>query len=193
VQQQYRLNLLESLWSPDGKWLIFRTGTYQAGLGDILAVRPGVDTVPTALVATAFAEYTPALSPDGRWLAYTSNETGAREVYVVPFPNTGTAKWAVSTQGGIEPAWAHSGRELFYRNGAGYLMSVQVSASPTFTIGRTTTLFDAAGFSASAQHQQYAVAPDDKRFLMLRARGRRVADKLIVVESWPEELKRTPR
>ena len=193
LQQHYRLNVGESLWSPDGKWLVFRTGTYQAGLGDILAVRPGVDTVPRPLVATAFAEYTPALSPDGRWLAYSSNETGSRDVYVVPFPNSGTAKWAVSTQGGTEPLWAHSGRELFYRNGAGYLVSVQVSASPAFTIGRTTRLFDAGGFSAFAQHQQYAVAPDDKRFLMLRPRGQSVADKLIVVENWLEELKRQPR
>ena len=193
LQQHYRLNVQESLWSPDGKWLVFRTGQNQAGAGDILAVRPGVDTAPAAIVATAFAEYTPALSPDGRWLAYSSNETGAREVYVVPFPNSGTAKWAVSTQGGTEPLWAHSGRELFYRNGAGSLVSVQVSASPTFTVGRTTPLFDAAGFSASAFHQQYAVARDDKRFLMLRPRGKHVADKLIVVENWLEELKRKPR
>ena len=192
-RQRQRLNVHESLWSPDGKWLVFRTSQFDAGSADILAVRPGVDTVPRPLVATAFAEFTPALSPDGRWLAYTSNETGAREVYVVPFPNSGTAKWAVSTQGGTEPVWAHSGRELFYRNGAGSLMSVQVTASPTFTIGRTTPLFDAAGFSAAAAHQQYAVARDDQRFLMLRPRGKPVADKLIVVENWLEELKRQPR
>ena len=85
---------------------------------DIMGIRPGTDTVPVALVSTKFDEGAPVISPDGRWLAYTSNESGQYEVFVVPFPNTGATKWAVSSHGGTEARWSHSGRELFYRDGA---------------------------------------------------------------------------
>ncbi len=74
------------------------------------------------------------MSPDGRWLAYASNESGQYEVYVRPFPNTNDGKWLVSTDGGEEPVWAHSGRELFYKGG-GNLMSVEVLPGPTFVTG----------------------------------------------------------
>ena len=104
-------------WSPDGQWLIYRTSLNERGGGDVLAIRPAVDTMPVALVATEFAEHSPALSPNGRWLVYVSNRSGRDEVYVVPFPNAEDAMWPVSTGGGSEPVWAHSGRELFYRNG----------------------------------------------------------------------------
>ena len=108
-------DVLEALWSPDGEWLIYRLNPNP----DILALRPGQDTVPLPLVTTEFGEDQATLSPDGRWLAYASNETGREKIYVVPFPNAGDAKWPVSTSGGREPLWSHSGRELFYRNGAG--------------------------------------------------------------------------
>ncbi|MFI5244729.1 MAG: TolB family protein, partial [Gemmatimonadales bacterium] len=163
------------------------------GAGDILAIRPGTDTVSVPLVATNFSEFTPALSPDGRWLAYSSNENGPREVYVVPFPNSGTAKWAVSTHGGTEPLWSHRGGELFYRDGAGFLVAVEVKTASTFSMGRSTALFPAAGFTSLPAHQQYAVSPDDRRFLMLRPLGASGGGKLVVVENWFEELKATAR
>ena len=183
-------NVAESQWSPDGAWLIYRTGTGAAGAGDILAIRPGKDTVPVSLVATSFSEYTPALSPDGRWLAYSSNESGVREVYVVPFPNSGTGKWAVSTHGGSEPLWSHHRGELFYRDGAGNMVAVLVKTTPVFSVGRATTLFNASAFGADVEHQQYAVAPDDRRFLMLRPNGVSGTEQLVVVDNWVEELKR---
>ena len=104
--------------------------------------------MPVPLVATKFTEVSPALSPDGRWLAYTSNETGQFEIYVVPFPNTSAAKWAVSTRGGTEPHWSHSGSELFYRDGSGNLVAVEVKTKPTFSLGRSTPLFPASGFAS---------------------------------------------
>ena len=116
----------EALWSPDGEWLVYRTSNGDPGAGDILALQPNQGAEPVALIATEFNEYVPTLSPDGRWLAYTSNETGSYEVYVVPFPNAGDARWAVSTSGGQSPVWSHSGRELFYRNGQGEMVAVQV-------------------------------------------------------------------
>jgi len=144
-------------------------------------------------VATKFTEVAPTLSPDGRWLAYTSNESGQSEIYVVPFPNTRAAKWAVSTRGGTEPQWSHSGRELFYRDGSGNLVAVAISTTPTFSLGGSTALFPAAGFAYDELGLVYAVAPDDRRFLMIRPVAGSAPDKLIVVENWFEELKAKSR
>ncbi|PYO05927.1 MAG: hypothetical protein DMD30_13460 [Gemmatimonadetes bacterium] len=176
-------------WSPDGKWLVFRTDRYQAGAADILGIRPGIDTVAVPLVATRFTENAPAISPNGRWLAYSSNESGPIEVYVVPFPNTADAKWAVSTGGGTEPLWSHSGKELFYRDVAGNLVAVEVQSSPTFSLGRSTVLFPARAYLSFERGAQYAVAPDDRRFLMIRQIAGSAPDELIVVDNWFEELK----
>jgi hypothetical protein len=180
-------------WSPDGKWLVFRTDRLQTGAGDILGIRPGIDTVAVPLVATKFTENAPAISPDGRWLAYSSNESGQYDVYVVPFPNTSAAKWAVSTRGGTEPLWSHSGRELFYRDVAGNLVAVEVQTSPTFALGRSTALFPAAAYYSFARGLEYAVAPDDRRFLMIRRVSGGAPDELIVVDNWFEELKAKQR
>jgi serine/threonine-protein kinase len=178
-------------WSPDRKWLVYETDPEKPGSGDILGIRPGIDTIPLPLVATKFTEFSPALSPDGRWLAYISNETGQYEIYVVPFPNTGAAKWPVSTHGGTEPLWSHSGKELFYRDGAGYLVAVEVKTNPTFSLVRSRALFPAAGFKSLPTAPWYAVAPDDRRFLMVRPVAASTADKLIVVDNWFEELKKS--
>jgi dipeptidyl aminopeptidase/acylaminoacyl peptidase len=183
----------EARWSPDGKWLIFVTRFDAVGMGDIVGVRPRVDTVGVPLVATKAIEASPAISPDGRWLAYTSNEGGQNEIYVVPFPNTSAAKWVVSTQGGIEPQWSHSGKELFYRDVAGNLVAVEVNTNPSFAVGRATVLFAAGGFRADQFGTEYAVAPDDRRFLMIRPASATAPDKLIVVDNWFEELKAKPR
>ena len=176
-------------WSPNGKWLVFETGIGAPGAGDIVGIRPGIDTVAVPLVATEFVETAPAISPDGRWLAYTSNESGQSEIYVVPFPNTAAAKWAVSTRGGTEPLWSHSGKELFYRDGAGNLVAVEVQSTPTFSLGRSTALLPAAAFYSFVGGAQYAVGPDDRRFLMIRQATGNAPDELIVVDNWFEELK----
>jgi hypothetical protein len=193
LQLHDRRGAFSPRWSPDGKWLVFRTNRYQAGASDILGIRPGVDTVAVPLVATRFTENAPAISPDGRWLAYSSNESGPIEVYVVPFPNTADAKWAVSTGGGTEPLWSHSGKELFYRDVAGNLVAVEVQSTPTFSLGRSTTLFPAGAYLSFARGAQYAVAPDDRRFLMIREVGGSAPDEVVVVDNWFEELKAKQR
>jgi serine/threonine-protein kinase len=174
-------------WSRDGRWLVFRRGS--TPVTDILAFRPGVDSAPTAVVASAFSERNPALSPDGRWLAYVSDESGQLEVYVRPFPDAARAKWQVSLAGGSEPLWSRSGRELFYRSASGEFVAAEIVAGPTLTVGRQRSLFQASGYASSESHRLYDVAPDDRRFLMVRERGGGERADLILVQNWFEELR----
>jgi hypothetical protein len=187
VQLSLKQDLFHPRWSRDGQWLLFNTSTGAQNLGDIMGMRPGVDTKPLTLISTAYTEDSPELSPNGSWLAYESNETGRFEVYVVPFPNTRAAKWAISTRGGFEPKWSHSGRELFYREASGNIVSVQVEINPTFSVGPSTRLFSTSGFSFEGD-ETYSVSPDDRRFLMIRPVTSGGFDKLVVVENWFEEL-----
>ena len=189
VRIREKRRIYEPRWSPDGKWLVFQTDPAESGAGDILGIRPGLDSAPMPLVVTKFTELAPAFSPDGRWLAYSSNETGDFEIYVVPFPNTHAAKWAISTTGGMEPVWSHRGTELFYRDSSENLVAAAVRTKPTFSVSRTTTLFPAGSFGASRFGQRYSVASDDSRFLMTRPLETSAPDKLVVVENWFEELK----
>src|SRR6266576_2914679 len=193
MQLHEKGNLYNARWSPDGKWLLFQTDIATPGAGDILGIRPGIDTAPVPVVATTFTEMSPAFAPNGRWLAYSSNETGADEIYVVPFPNTGAGKRAISAGGGTEPLWSHRGNELFYRDASGDLVAVEVHTNPTFSLGRSVALFPAAGFSSLRFIPQYAVALDDRRFLMIRPLQTGAPDKLIVVENWFEELRTKSR
>jgi serine/threonine-protein kinase len=194
LQLHEQRNIGGPRWSPDGKWLVFQTDPAQPGAGDILGIRPGLDTVAVPLVATKSAELSPAVSPDGRWLAYASDESGQYEIYVVPFPNTAAAKWAVSTRGGTEPLWSHSGKELFYRDGAGSLVAVEVQSTP-FSLGRSTALFPPgtyySSYYSSERGAQYVVAPDDRRFLMIRQAASSAPDELIVIDNWFEELRKS--
>ena len=174
-------------WSSDGTWLLYRTDNDDPGNGDILAIRPGVDSIPIELVATEAEEYSPALSPDDRWLAYVSNVSGLSEVYVRPFP-TGDVKWLVSRNGGMEPLWARSGRELFYRGAQG-LVRVEVLQGNSFAMGESTVLFPLTDYGVGAVETYYDMTPDGQRFVMIRTRGAAEAGTLIVVENFFEELK----
>ena len=180
--------LEEVAFSRDGAWVIYRAGSIPAER-DLYARRIGTDSS-IALVATAAAETSPALSPDGRWLAYVSDESGSTEVYVRPFPNTGDGRWQISSQGGQEPVWAHSGKELFYRvaGSTNVQMVVDVMPGPTFVPGSRRVLFPLIRYSLGASHQQYAVAPDG-RFLMIRATESESLDHLVVVENFFEVLR----
>ena len=179
--------LREATWSRDGRWLVVRANAMPNA--DLMFLRPGVDTAPVPLVATRFGERAPSLSPDGHWLAYVSDESGRNEVYVRPFPDADRAKWQVSLNGGSEPRWAHSGRELFYRTGPGDLVSVEVATQPAFSIGRQTVLFQGSAFYQDDAHVEYDVLPDDQRFLMLQQRGGGERADLILVENWFTELR----
>src|SRR3989441_10256886 len=121
-----------------------------------------------------------AFSPNGRWLAYISNETGEDEIYVVPFPHTGAGKWAISAGGGTEPLWSHRGNELFYRDASGDLVAVEGHTNPPFSLGRSVALFPAAGFSSPRFIPQYARGLEDPRFLINRPLQTGATGKVVV-------------
>ena len=121
-------------------------------------------------------------------MAYASDESGRREIYVRPFPNADDGLWMVSTDGGALPVWARNGRELFYK-GNGNLMVVEVLQGATFVTGARRVLFSTQGFYSHRFHQFYDVTPDGQRFVMIRNPGDVEVGELIVVENFFEELK----
>jgi serine/threonine-protein kinase len=172
LELDYEQNLVDGTWSHDRRWLIVRTGVYVPGTGDILAWQAGGDTMPVRLAATQYREVAPALSPNDRFLAFNSNESGWNQVIVVPFPDVGAERWFVSPREGIEPVWSKDGRELFYRKGtSGDLVAVAVETEGDFRIGEERVLFPAGAYLANSQHPQYDVSLDGQRFLMLRPVG----------------------
>ena len=178
-------------WTPDGRWLVLRTDNGAAGAGDLIGIRTSGDTAPVPLVESSFTELHPAVSPDGHWLAYTSNESGTNEVYVRPFPATTGARWQVSNGGGVQPRWAADGRELFYLDGSGRLVAAQVRPSAAFEVTGLRPLFDASGFAVDAFHQSYEVLPGAGGFVFLRQRQATqaaVALPIVLVENWFADL-----
>ncbi len=180
----------EGLESGDGSWLVLRSADDVCC--DILGMRPGVDSAPVPLVATSFRERSPALSPDGKWLAYASDETGRFEIFVRPFPNVQSGKWQVSTAGGASPRWSRQGDELFFLDGASDMEAVRVATKPGFGILNKQRLFSATGYFASPWAQAYDVSPDGRRFLMLRvgSASGAVSLSLVLVQGFPAELRR---
>jgi Tol biopolymer transport system component len=172
--------------SSDGQWLVLER---LDGLSpDIVGLHAG-DTTLVPLVATPASENQFELSPDGKYLAYVSDESGTLEVYVRPFPNTSSARWQVSTAGGTVPLWSHSGKELFFRTKQGDIASVPVSTASGFTAGAPRVLFSAKPFRFNTQISTYDISPDDKRFLMLRETATAEAGQLVVSEHWLDDLK----
>ena len=139
-------------------------------------------------------ELTAEVSPDGRWVAYDSDESGQFEVYVRPFPGADDgSRWQVSIAGGRQPLWSRDGRELFYRSFDGAVMSVAVTPGATFEAGRARRLFEGSAYSGGGSQgggRTYDVAPDGKRFLMVKLPPAGKAPELVVVLNWFEELGR---
>jgi serine/threonine-protein kinase len=186
----------EASLSRDGQWLIYRI-TGENGNRDMYAVRPGRDSTPIPLLTGRYREQGAALSPDGRWLAYTSDESGRDEVYVRPFPNTSAGRWQVSRAGGFAARWAHSGRELFYETPSSDMMAVPIASGPTFLPGEPHRLFSlGSSLIPSAIVPYYDLTPDDRQFLMVRLAAVNQlpgSGQLVVVDNWFAELERKMR
>jgi Tol biopolymer transport system component len=173
-------------WSSDGKWLVLRTDTSSPGAGDLIGIRLSGDTTPVPLVASPFTELTPAVSPDSRWLAYTSNESGTDEVFVRPFPNTDAGRWQVSVSGGGEPRWAHDGRTLYFLDANQRMNAAHLDLAGGFAVKSVELLFDANAFRIDGYHQSFDVLADG-RFVFRSPRvepGAAVGAKVVWVENW---------
>ncbi len=149
--------------TPDGRAVVFQEAASERhGIRSM-----AFDSAPASrlLIPGTFGESAPALSPNGKWLAYQSDETGRMEVYVRPYPGPG-ARVPVSLHGGTEAAWSHNGRELFFRSGDS-LMAAPVASDPTFTVTGRRLLFTGS-FVSGDGYREYDVAPGDQNFVMLR-------------------------
>jgi eukaryotic-like serine/threonine-protein kinase len=174
-------------WAPDGKTLVFeRSGPdKRKHLWSVTLSAGSPASQPVMLHDTPFTDADGQVSPDGRWLAYQSTESGSQEIYVQPFPGGG-AKVRISAQGGIRPRWAHNGKELFYwsNGGSGELMAVDVVSSPSFHASVPQPVFRMQSGTT------FDVAPDGKRFLVEVIPGGQQGRRALVAVNWFEELKR---
>ena len=176
---------LESNWSPDGQFLAFDEISSDTGF-DIWFMSLEGEREPQLFLQTEFNEQTPKFSPDGHWLAYLSDESGRKEVYVRPFPKAEEGKWQISTEGGNWPVWERNGRELFYGSG-NKMMAVDIETEADFTVGKPRLLFE----RPSMELLQFDVTPDGQHFLLVQAGEQQAeADRINIVLNWFEELKR---
>ena len=173
-------------WSPDGKHLLITSRGDGATSWDIWAMPVDGDRKPVSIVQTQFSEMWATFSPDGRHIAYQSNESGRAEIYVHEFPEARN-KWQVSTEGGVEPYWRRDGRELFYRTGP-RLMAVPVQAGATFTVGTPVELFQTR-FANVTVRGRYRPSRDGQRFLVLAPLARETEQPAAVVLNWTATLK----
>jgi serine/threonine protein kinase len=205
-----RQNVALPAISPDGKQVLLRyveSGSSYVLIADLETAQHRGQTPPgprgnaRPLLKTEFEEYNAEISPDGRWLAYQSNSSGAFEVYVQPFPDVESGRWTVSAAGGAEPVWSRDGRELFYRAPDGAVMHVSISPGTTWKASAPTQLFattshaaSGAGIFRSALSRTYDISPDGQRFLMLKSEETPAqvsrAPRLVIVQNWFRELER---
>ncbi len=183
-----------SSWSPDGRVVAFTQINVDTG-PDVYVLDMQGDRQPRPFVQTRFAEGSPKFSPDGHWIAYASNESGRNEIYVQAYPGPGL-RVQISTAGGVDAVWKHSGGELYYRNGD-QMMAVSVSMSGTFRASRPQMLWrgryahglGSACGAPGATSSNYDVSADGQRFLMIKE-DETAPVQINVVLNWAEELKR---
>ena len=184
-------------WSADGRWLLFHSEDRQTTADLWVVPMVGAHT-PSVVLKTPFREAYAVFSPDSRWVAYESNESGRMEVYVRPFvppgkpgPTAG-GQWPVSTAGGIYPVWRPDGKELYYLNPAGAMMAVPITVTgSTFAPGAPVVLFPThivSGGVDTGQGRQYDVAPDG-RFLINTVLDSATAP-ITLIQNWNPDAKK---
>jgi Tol biopolymer transport system component len=189
--EEQRLTTSERLQTPttisrDGQSLLFSEVSADTG-NDIWVI--GTDPqqrTARAVVKTRFQEMSPQISPDGKWLAYTSDESGRLEIYVSPFPGPG-GKLAMSTDGGTEPRWSRDGRELFYRQGD-RMMAVTITPGSSLTASSPRILFEGRYQVTDTNSGGFDVAPDG-RFLMIQPTvAEQPATEFNIVLGWLDDV-----
>ena len=183
---------LLSDWSRDGKYLLYHLDDPEIGpdLWYLERKEDGSGWEPHPFLQTPSRENVPRLSPDGRYVAYVSDESGQAEVYVQPFPEGGR-KVTVSSNGGRKVRWSRDGKELFYVEGQ-TLVAVSVLTSPTFSVGSATRLFEHPGLRDGFNYAPYDVSADGQRFILAEPVGESAEapePSIRVVENWFEEFR----
>ena len=175
----------DAIWSPDGRWMVFRTSVEAENGSDIYAKLMGSDEPAIPIVTSPASDVTPEFSPDGKWLAYASSESGTFEVYIRPFPNVEDRRIQVSARGGRQPRWARRSGELFFVGPEEMLMSVRIRTSPTFEVGAPVPLFQTTPYYIStAFHKNFDVDADGQRFVMVGTGG---IPQVIRIDNWLAE------
>jgi Tol biopolymer transport system component len=185
--------LLPWSWSKDGKSLIMTEIVSGANLDiGMLSMDGNRKRIP--LLQEKYVEMQPKISPDGRWMAYASNESGKNEVYLRPFPEVDKGKWQVSSSGGDSPLWSPTSREIFYRKDDA-VIAVSVETESTFKPGKAEVLFRGPYVQlGGSEGHPWDISPDGKRFLMMKEAGTTSSAsggprKISIVLNWFEELK----
>jgi len=183
-------SLLPRTFSPDGRQLLMTEGSPPRDIS--VVTLDGTRNV-TRLLNTPFEEHNPEMSPDGRWVAYDSDESGQLEVYVRPFPDVNAGRTQVSIGGGRHPLWRRDGRELFYWVDPGTVMAVPIVMDTKLSAGRPE-LTVKGDYLRPIDTRQYDVSADGRKFLLIK-RVTPDSDELprrqvVVVQNWHEELKR---
>tara|TARA_B100000315_G_scaffold233813_1_gene247276 strand:- start:27668 stop:28963 length:1296 start_codon:yes stop_codon:yes gene_type:complete len=175
-------------WTRDG--LIIFTEESSETSSDIWKLSIDGDRTPELVLQEPYAETRPAVSPNGRWIAYQSNESGQWQIWVRPFPDVEDGRWSVGA--GMSPQWSPDSRELYFR-GDGAMMAVRIDAADGFSAGPAVRLFDAPYVLATSDvaplQAEYAVAPDGRFLMMKDVSPSENAAEVIVVRNWVEELK----
>ena len=183
-------SIMVSDWSRDGRFLAVH-GQTTSGSWDLFAMPLEGDREPFAYLATGFTEGGGRFSPDGRWMAYTSNKSGQSEVYVRPFPKAG-GEWKVSTSGGSTAVWRRDGKELYYIAPDATLMAAPIETGEELKVGTAQPLFTtglARGFRGTAL-RNYDVSTDGQRFLVANLTEQSAAPRLTVITNWLKALQR---
>jgi Tol biopolymer transport system component len=175
-------------WSADGRYILFGREDPKTK-GDIWILPLGGDGKPFPFVNTEATEFTGKFSPDGRWIAYSSDESGKFEVYVQAFPAT-SGKWQVSVGGGAAPSWSNDGKEIFYLGPDKKLMAVDVkTVGASLEQGIPKPLF-ATDVEQYTLPNRYAVSKDGKRFLVNNAVESTGAKPIAIVLNWTADIKK---
>ena len=175
-----RGRFFEAVISPDAKHIVFQVDTNGANV----EYRLMGDSVSRPIAVSNGLETMGRLSPDGRWIAYVTDESGSRQVMVQPFPGPGP-RVQVSTNLGSEPVWSRDGRRIFYR-GLRKIVAANIVTSPTFAVVSRDELMDDVFQQAVSPHANYDVSPDGKRLLMLKGAEQQ---GLMVVHNWADEVR----
>jgi len=174
-------------WSSEGRYLMYETVISAENRTDLFVVPLQGERKALPFIQDRFDETQGRFSPDGRWIAYVSDESGRPEVYVQTFPDH-TGKWQISTMGGNDPQWRADGKELYYLSPDSKMNAVAVRTEGGFEVENPTVLFDARVVLPETTFRHYAVTGDGQRFLLLAPVGEEKPASTAVVVNWTAAL-----